>query len=948
MLMQKIKLTGSRKIKLYGVLIIAFFIVFMQNANVIAATGVKIYNYTSKKEYTYTDRQIKVTYNGKAISVDSTPGLLDSGIALVSYKDIFAKSDIKADCVYDKDAATVSVSKFGITIVMKIGSKTAYVNGKEMSMSVAPVKIKYLNDDVTKILVPSRFVCENLGFDYTWNKDTNTVAIVGEEAPIFLSYNDDDPFYYTGTQAIVNIDGNKIDLGKMPTIITNNIAMVRAKRVFSDSIIKADYKYSAKDKTVTLSRNGNLLQMKIGSPVAYLNDKAIVLDTAPMIVTNHDIGTSYVLVPGSFTASCLGFDYNWDKANKTSFILSRDDELIDNFDEEVDIEAPEQTPDNAPDQTQENAPELGDSAVSWDKGTIVHQWEANKDLIGFEKNIHSIDNQSFDNNQIGDTLGTIFNISKDYINPKLNTETFAIISNKPFGKVTSEAIGRQVKLHAFDMACVSNTYNMRLENAGLLDNIRLFAENSTNSTIEFNFVTDKYTYDLSLSENKQILYITIYYNTLNKVTIGTNNTMDYITLTGRMPLDVIINKIPGLITIQLPNTKKGIEDAYTNLNNANKLYFASAYYGLDGTNVILGLNDDVDYYIVENGNNYTIMLPHNNVTPPFIPNAPERPDYMETPVTPAVPTPTVPETPISPSDNKYPVGEMSRYEIRIPNPAAITTSQIKDEDQYSKNRFSICIPGDYVSYFAQNPITVSSNIISDISVFLNSNYETEILVSTSKLQGYEICADSEYIYVNVGNPREIYKNIVVLDPGHGGPAPGAHYFKTYEKNINLKILYEIGKDFFNSNTSELKVYYTRESDVDLTLSNRAAFAKEVGADLFVSLHMNANTQSSVYGTEIYYSNNNNKKNNAGLNSEMLSKIFVDNLSKSLGTKNRGVRAEKYTVVHKNTVPAVLIELGFMSNANDFAKISDPSFQYEAAKVIYQTLLQVFKAYPTDR
>ncbi|NLL71976.1 MAG: N-acetylmuramoyl-L-alanine amidase, partial [Clostridiales bacterium] len=96
------------------------------------------------------------------------------------------------------------------------------------------------------------------------------------------------------------------------------------------------------------------------------------------------------------------------------------------------------------------------------------------------------------------------------------------------------------------------------------------------------------------------------------------------------------------------------------------------------------------------------------------------------------------------------------------------------------------------------------------------------------------------------------------------------------------------------------------------------------------------------------SNSNNKKNSSGLDSETLAKLFVNNLSSSLGTRNRGIRAERYTVVHKNTVPAVLVELAFMSNANDFAKISDPEFQYEAAKVLYETVLQVFELYPTGR
>lgn len=81
---------------------------------------------------------------------------------------------------------------------------------------------------------------------------------------------------------------------------------------------------------------------------------------------------------------------------------------------------------------------------------------------------------------------------------------------------------------------------------------------------------------------------------------------------------------------------------------------------------------------------------------------------------------------------------------------------------------------------------------------------------------------------------------------------------------------------------------------------------------------------------------------------MLAKFFVDSLSSSLGTKNRGTRAAKYTVVHRNTVPAILIELGFMSNKSDFDKISNPEFQHKAAMAIYETLLQIFELYPTGR
>lgn len=923
----------NKLIKFWAMLLIAVLVICTQNNHVMAASGVRVYNYTSKKEYTYMDKQIKVTYNGKKISVDKTPGILQNGIALVSYKDIFAKSPIKADCVYDKAAGTVSISKFGITIVMKIGSKTAHINGKAVTMPLAPVKIKYVDANVTKILVPSRFVSENLGFKYTWHKNTSTVAIESKEVPMLLSYDDGDKFYYSGTQGKVTIDGENVDLGKMPSVITNNTAMLRAKRVFADSKIKAEYKYNAKDKSITLSRNGNTLKMTIGSPVAYLNDRAMVLDTAPMIVTNHDVGTSYVMVPGSFTATCLGFDYRWDKANMTSIIISREEDSSEVKPDDSKTPQPDKGEDSKspqPDKEEDLAPELGDSGVTWDKGNILQQWEVSKDLIGVNKGLKNINMDDSDTSAI---RGSIYSINPDTSKNMVNTETYAVIANVPFSTVTSKVTGRQLQLDISNMNCVDNTYNMRYMDGIMLDTIRAYNANNSHSILEFNVLTNDFTYDLSLSADKQILYVTIYYNYLSKVTIGTNDTMDYITLTGSKPLDVVINQSQGYITVDLLGIYKGIKNQYASLFGAKNLYSVNLYDTSRNMQLFLGLNNYSQYYIVEDGINYTIMFPSNDT--PFIPVTPEKPKEPNMPQEPQVPQ--VPNN-----------GNNEMFEIIIPNPAGLTTEQIKHEDQYSNHRFAIRLPGDYSSYFDINPIRVNGAMIKDISVFANSKNETEILVTTSKLQGYEISADQNNIYVNVGNPRDIYKNIVVLDPGHGGPAPGAVYFNTKEKTINFKILYEIGKDFFNSNPSKLKVYYTREKDVDLSLADRAAFAEKVGADLFVSLHMNASTSSSVHGTEVYYSTKNNSKNKAGLNSETLAKLLANNLSSSLKTNNRGAKAARYTVVHNNTVPAVLIELGFMSNKNDFAKITDPSLQYEAAKVIYETLLQVFELYPTGR
>jgi N-acetylmuramoyl-L-alanine amidase len=112
--------------------------------------------------------------------------------------------------------------------------------------------------------------------------------------------------------------------------------------------------------------------------------------------------------------------------------------------------------------------------------------------------------------------------------------------------------------------------------------------------------------------------------------------------------------------------------------------------------------------------------------------------------------------------------------------------------------------------------------------------------------------------------------------------------------------------------------------------------------------MNASTSKSANGTEVYYSSSNNDKNRAGLSSSRLATLLVNNLSTVLGTSKRGTNTAKFVVVHRNTVPAVLIELGFMSNQNDFNKISNASYQETVAKTIYETLCDVFDQYPTGR
>ena len=526
-----------------------------------------------------------------------------------------------------------------------------------------------------------------------------------------------------------------------------------------------------------------------------------------------------------------------------------------------------------------------------------------------------------------------------------NAETFAFQASKPFGKVSASNLGTQITVWADNLTCSNQSYYMYGQSSNIINNISLINNSPQMGVmIYIDAIYADLPYDIALSEDKLTLYVTVYTNILKSATIGTNSTGDYLTLEGSNTLKPSITMQANNMVIDLPYTLNNLGEIVSAITGTKYITQLIVITAADRTQVYLSLNEGYIYYILESGNQYTISF-----QTPGTQQSSEADNAATT--QPPVSTDT---TESSGSPNTYPTREIpivtdpGKYEIVIPRPAGITSSMLSDEDFYFSNCFVIRLEGDYTNYITEDSIDFSSDAIDQISVVMNNSNQTVIKVETKKLQGYEIAWDNESIYIDIGNPCDIYKNIVVLDPGHGGAAVGAQYFGVDEKDINFKILYTIGKNFFNSETSKLKVYYTRTSDKDLSLSERAAFVKQVGADLFVSLHMNAAENPSVSGTEVFYSKKNNSANNAGLTSDKLASIFLTNLTNILGTQKRSVKEEAYTVIYKNTVPAVLIELGFISNQRENANLTNETFQINAAKTIYESILQVFDEYPTGR
>jgi len=173
-----------------------------------------------------------------------------------------------------------------------------------------------------------------------------------------------------------------------------------------------------------------------------------------------------------------------------------------------------------------------------------------------------------------------------------------------------------------------------------------------------------------------------------------------------------------------------------------------------------------------------------------------------------------------------------------------------------------------------------------------------------------------------------------LDFGHGGKDPGAvGANKTKESDAVLKIGMLIKN---NLEKAGEKVITTREKDLYYSLDYRSNKANKENCDYFISLHMNSATNKSAKGVEVWVYDEKSKVYN-------LAKNICTNLSKDINTPNRGVKiSKKFSVLRKTKMPALLIEIDFISNSMVENSLKDDVYIKTVANSISFSLLGILK------
>ena len=299
-----------------GMLMIVFLVIqCLPMGEIFAASSLKLVY--GGKTVNYTKTQAAFTIDGKNINMHGTPGIIIKNTAVGYYKDIF-KTGLQATCKYSSADKQLTITKFDNSIVLTLNSKVAYVNGKKVKMDVPMQKIKYVKAKTTRIVVPVRFVAENLGYQYTWSSSKKTGLIERK----WLELQIDGTWQaYTGSKVKASFDGTNISYGKMPGIVLNGIAYVNAKAVF-DVAMGGYCTYDSTGNTITVQDEEKTIIYKLGTNGATINGVETEVEAQALRIKNRATGKYYLMVPARMTASALGYDYNWNNSTKTSQITS--------------------------------------------------------------------------------------------------------------------------------------------------------------------------------------------------------------------------------------------------------------------------------------------------------------------------------------------------------------------------------------------------------------------------------------------------------------------------------------------------------------------------------------------------------------------------------------------------------------------------------------------------
>jgi len=279
-------------------------------------------------------------------------------------------------------------------------------------------------------------------------------------------------------------------------------------------------------------------------------------------------------------------------------------------------------------------------------------------------------------------------------------------------------------------------------------------------------------------------------------------------------------------------------------------------------------------------------------------------------------------------------------------------SQIIHTNEYLNLRYTINLPHS-ATEFGRGKLSILDGLIDNVTFETTYTSNLRLVFNTLEVLVFSVYETPDAYIIRVQLPRELPQFIVVIDPGHGGTNVGSINNGITERHLNLTIANKVmGLIHANPN---LRGYMTRYGDYTVYNSWRAEFANALDADLFVSIHGNAagtigNPNPAPHGIETLYGfGERERSSNNTFTSRQFAEIVQRHMVARTGARSRDLVFREATIVLRDTnMPAVLVEVGFLTNPQEAARLATSHYQWQLAHAIYDAIVEASNAFPTRR
>lgn len=675
------------------------------------------------------------------------------------------------------------------------------------------------------------------------------------------------------------VNNVKIETKVMDPIQLDGRVLVPAREVFE--AMGARVKWDNGAKQVTIEYKNKTIILVINKTVATIDGKAVNMDVPGKIINNK------VMIPVRFVSESLGFIVHWNASSRS-----------------VSIKEPvTSTPDV----------EGGKNITGQ-----TYSGQSNKNHLSVPPGNHETTSiQKVEVSESKNIMNATITASSAISGTSISTMSGKLIVDI---KNSKNQLNSQITPGA-------NTY---------VKSIRTSQFTSDTTRVVFDLKSGTQV-SASLSNDRKQLRLQFKAQNLEQMNISSTNTTDKIYFKGLGETQILVTEGKNqALQFTLPNVR--IEQA-VNWTGISSLFIDKITMNQVGNDIqgTIQLKKNITYAFENVANGTYLIIKAAQIsgseepsTPPSIPSTPN----------PSNPPPSEgdkDEKPEQKPENTasgltYTAG--SKPKLTLNNLSGLTTSKIKVTDDYRNRKLVIDLGANYSSILKTEKRTINDGMVKTISI--SNPGTTQITIETQKVYSYHLSQNNGAVTFQMVKPSEKYSQIVVLDLGHGGSDSGTVGNGLKEKDVNFNqgmALYKLLEA-----DSNIKVYMTREIDVYPTLQFRSTLANEIEADLFVSIHNNSASSSSVKGAEtLYYPSTTDTRGKA------IAQLVQNSLVKDSGMVNRGIKARSdLYVLNTTNMPAILIETGFLSNADDAKRINTTSFVNTWAKGVYQAIIEGFK------